>query len=94
MEGDMRREGLEYGLIKSNIAANLKRQAPIRKEPIDHTYGSRSVYLVSILCNVEKFDDCWLGPPALDLCWRILKLVHELTGSLLQVGRDLLRLRV
>lgn len=50
--------------------------------------GSTSVYLVSILCNVEKFDNCWLRPPALNLTWRILKLPHELTGSLLQVGRD------
>ena len=49
---------------------------------------------MSVLSNVEKFDDCWLGPPALNLCWRILKLPDQLTGGLLQAGRDPLKLRV
>ena len=49
---------------------------------------------MSVLCNIEKFNDVGLGPPALNLCWPILKLPHQLTGSLLQVGRNLLKLRV
>lgn len=41
-----------------------------------------------VLCNVEKLNHRWLGPPALYLCWCICEFSNQLTWSLLQTCRD------